>query len=216
MHILNLVRTKFELRVLCVGVPTSLCNTNRAETGRLEPFLGLLGPWGVTLTSEVSLWFVVGLSCGVGATRDGDGPMRPATREAAHRPRSNGALLNQAHSRCLPPTRRRSHHRLRRRRPRGPLRIQLTAGDPDAAARVSSDFDLVTSQTALFARAPARTEPGRGGRRTQAEANARTAATCVKRTFQSDSPPKSPSSDCISCTTKLRVEANHHLIHRPP
>ena len=33
---------------------------------------------GVSLTSEVSLWFVVGLSCGVGATRDG--PMRPATR----------------------------------------------------------------------------------------------------------------------------------------
>ena len=33
---------------------------------------------GASLTSEVSLWFVVGLSCGVGATRDG--PMRPATR----------------------------------------------------------------------------------------------------------------------------------------
>ena len=38
-------------------------------------------------------------------------------REAAHRPRSNGALLNQAYSRCLPLTRRRSRHRLRRRRP---------------------------------------------------------------------------------------------------
>ena len=87
-------------------------------------------------------------------------------REAAHRPRSNGALLNQAHSRCLPPTRRRSRHRLRRRRPRGPLRIQLTAGDPDAAVRVSAACHLVTSQTALFARAPARTELGRG-RRTQ-------------------------------------------------
>ena len=136
-------------------------------------------------------------------------------REAAHRPRSNGALLNQAYKRRLPPTRRRSRHRLRRRRPRGALRIQLTAGDPDAAVRVSAACDLVTSQTALFARAPARTEPGRG-RSAQAEANARTAATCVKRTFQSDSPPKSPSSDCISRTTKLRVEANHHLSHRPP
>ena len=68
---------------------------------------------------------------------------------------------------------------------------------------------------ALFARAPARIEPGRG-RCTQAEANAWTAATCVTRTFQSDSPPKSPSSDCISRTTKLRDEANHHLSHRPP
>ena len=136
-------------------------------------------------------------------------------REAAHRPRSNGALLKQAHSRCLPPTRRRSRHRLRRRRPRGALRIQLTAGDPDAAVRVSAACDLVTSQTALFARAPARAEPGRG-RRMQAEANARTGATCVSRTFQSDSPPKSPLSDCISRTTKLRVEANRHLSHRPP
>ena len=136
-------------------------------------------------------------------------------REAAHRPRSNGALLNQPYSRRLPPTRRRSRHRLRRRRPRGALRIQLTADDPDATVRVSAACDLATSQTALFARAPARTEPGRG-RHTQGDANARTAATCVTRTFQSDSPAKWPSSDCISRTTKLRVEANHHLSHRPP
>ena len=133
-------------------------------------------------------------------------------REAAHRPRSNGALLNQAYSRCLPPTQRQSRHRLRRRRQRGPCRIQLIADDPDAAVRVSAARDLVTSQTSVFARAPARTEPGRG-RSAQAEANARTAATCIKRTFQSGSPPKSPSSNCISRTTKLRVEANHHLSH---
>ena len=136
-------------------------------------------------------------------------------REAVHRLRINGALLNQACSRRLPPTRRRSRHRLRRRRPRGALRIQLTADDPDAAVRVSAACDLATSQTALFARTPERTEPGRG-RRMQGEANARTAATCVTRTFQSDSSPKSPSSDCISRTTKLCVEANHHLSHRPP
>ena len=66
------------------------------------------------------------------------------------------------------------------------------------AVRVSAARDVATSQTALSARVPARTKLGRG-RRTQAEANARTTAACVKRTFQSDSASKSPSSDdCIS------------------
>ena len=141
-----------------------------------------------------------GSLCGVAASRNR--PMLPyPPREAAHRPRSNGALFDQAYSRCLPPTWRQSRRRLRRRRPRGTLRIQLTAGDPDAAVRISAACDLIISQTALFARAPARTEPSKG-RRTQAKANARTATTCVTRTFQSGSPPKSPSSDCISRTTK--------------
>ena len=158
-----------------------------------------------------------GSLCGVAASRDGLVCLCYPPREAAHhRPRSNGALLNQACSRCLAPTRRRPRHRLRRRHPRGALRIQLTAGDPDAAVRVSAACDLATSQTALFARARARTELGRG-RRTLGEANARTAATCVTRTFRSDSPPKSLSSDYISRTIKLRVEVNHHLLsHRQP
>ena len=47
---------------------------------------------GASLTSEVSLWFVVGLSCacGVGATRDG--PMRPATRGSSLTTKQQGAL----------------------------------------------------------------------------------------------------------------------------
>ena len=129
-----------------MGVPTSRYNTNRAETARLEPFLGHLGPWGVTdkrsfalVCRRFVLWPVVTVVLVPLATGRCDLPC-----EAAHRPRSNGALLNQVYSRCLPPTRRRSRHRLRRRRLRGPLRIQLTAGDPDAAVRVSEACDLVT------------------------------------------------------------------------
>ena len=126
---------------------------NRAVAARLEPFLGLLGPWGVTDKRSFALVcrrFVLWCWC---HSRRADADATDLPREeAAHRPRSNGALLNQAYTRCLPPIRRRSRHRLRRRRPRGALRIRLTAGDPDVAVRVSAACDLGTAQTALFAR----------------------------------------------------------------
>ena len=156
------------MRSLRVGVPTSLQDANHATAVRFYSFHDSLGRGGFGANRSSAR-----IRCRVRSV-----VLRPLAtgrcyppREAVHRLRSNGALLNQACSRRLPPTRRRSRHRLRRRRPRGALRIQLTAGDPDAAVRVSAACDLVTSQTALFARAPARTEPGRG-RRTQAEADA--------------------------------------------
>ena len=215
---------------------------------------------GASLTSEVSLWFVVGLSCGVGATRDG--PMRPATRGSSLTTKQQGALERSVMfsasrskprffallcgvSLVSPPCGSKPLLQLTAGteracgsvwlviRPQAKIRVRalscvhITSQGPRPslcrvhtvgvlgalgseissqeatnfyempAVRVSAARDVATSQTALSARVPARTKLGRG-RRTQAEANARTTAACVKRTFQSDSPSKSPSSDCIS------------------
>ena len=105
-----------------VGVPTSLQDANHAATVRFYSFPDVLGRGGFGANRSSAR-----IRCRVRSV-----VLRPLAtgrcyppREAAHRPRSNGALLNQAYSRCLPPTRRRSRHRLRRRRPRGALRIQL-------------------------------------------------------------------------------------------
>ena len=84
-----MVLAQFKLRPLYERFPPRI--KKRIARGLLD-----LGPssaslvHGASLTSEVSLWFVVGLSCGVGATRDG--PMRPATRGSSLTTKQQGAL----------------------------------------------------------------------------------------------------------------------------
>ena len=84
---------------------------------------------GASLTSEVSLCFFLSSVCPVVSMPLATGRC-DLPREAAHRPRSNGVLLNQAYSRCLPQTRRWSRHRLRRRRSLSHRRRHLSHGPP--------------------------------------------------------------------------------------
>ena len=77
-------------------IPHLALKTNCAGTARLGPFLGLLGPWGVTdkrsfalVRRRVVLWCWT-----VGATRDG--PMRPAKRGSPLTTKHQGALEGSA------------------------------------------------------------------------------------------------------------------------
>ena len=130
----------------CVGVPTSLCNTNRAEAARLEPSLGLLGPWGVTDKRSFALacrQFALWCWChsrradaNCHARQPIDTKQRRALEPGTQPlPAPNSAAV--APPSVPPPSARR-------------IAVQLTAGDPDAAVRVSSACDLVTSKTAIW------------------------------------------------------------------